>query len=167
MGEKSLFGLGLGDREQVGAYLNRLQREKQRTTEDMWRGGRGREGTCGSVLPSLSFPLSLFCCFFPISLTVCTRCSELIQRQHFLSPLYQCHKSNLPPLLWISVSEQTQQSNAPVPPPPQHSNNSSLADANVAYSQIRHMSTGQLCDHLTNLSGPWPREEHSLQKKNT
>lgn len=116
MGEESRFGWGLGDREQVGAYLNRLQREKQRTTEDRWRGGRGRVGTCCSVLPSQtknvtvssffsSLPLLLF--FPPISLAVCTRCSELIQREHFLSPLHQWHKSNLPPLLWISVFEQT------------------------------------------------------------
>lgn len=116
MGEESRFGWGLGDREQVGAYLNRLQREKQRTTEDRSRGGRGRVGTCCSVLPSQtknvtvssffsSLPLLLF--FPPISLAVCTRCSELIQREHFLSPLHQWHKSNLPPLLWISVFEQT------------------------------------------------------------
>lgn len=37
----------------------------------------------------------------------------------------------------------------------------------VARETFRHISTGQLCDHLTHLTGPRPREEHSLQKENT
>ena len=35
----------------------------------------------------------------------------------------------------------------------------------TARETFRHISSGQRCDHLTNLTGPQPREEHSLQGK--
>lgn len=111
------FGWGLGDMEQVGVDLNRLQGGKTTDNRGQVEESGGRGGTCClfrlrmSPCP-ISFPLSLF--FFQLSLCPC--CSTLIHRQHFPSPFYQCHKSNLPLLQWITVFQQTQQSSARVLP---------------------------------------------------
>ncbi len=114
--------------------------------------GRCREGTRSGVLPSQTknVTLSSFFSSLPlffwfslsISLSLCPCCSALIYRQHFPSPFYQCHKSNLPPLQWITVFQQTQQRNASVPPP-QHSNSPSITDSDIASSQ-RHSDTSPL-----------------------
>lgn len=144
MGEKCGFGWGLGGREQVGADLNRLQGGKQRTTEDRWReAGRVHVLVCCvfrrrmSPCPSSSSLFLFFWCSPSIS-----HCSlvAVIYRQHFRSSFQQCHKSNLPPLQWITVFQQTQQSNASVPP---HSNSPSITDSDIAYSQ-RHSDTSPL-----------------------
>lgn len=115
--------MGLGGREQVGVDLNRLQRGKQWTSEDRWREAeRVHALLCCLLRRRMSpcpfpFPLSGF---LPPSLySSVPGCSALIYRQHFPCSFYQCHKSNVLPLRrWITVFQQTQQSNALVPPHP-------------------------------------------------
>lgn len=121
----------------------------RKTTDNRGQVDRGR--TCSGVLPSQaknvtlssffpSLPLFFLVFSLPSLYPSVPHCSVLIYRQRFPSSFYQCHKSNLPPLQWITVFQQTQQSNALVPPP---SNSPSITESDIAYSQ-RHSDTSPL-----------------------
>lgn len=154
MGEKCGFGWGWGGVGWQGTSGSRFEQAAGRKTADnrgqVKRGGvaerlyvqvccllRQRMSPC-----SLSFHLSIFF-WFSLYISFLSLCSlSFLYRQCIFFHFYQCHKSNLAPLQWITVFQQTQQSNAPVLPP-QHSNSPSIIDLDIAYSQ-RHSDTSSL-----------------------
>lgn len=94
----------------------------------------------------LSFPLSPL---LSIPLSVQSRWSGLINRQHFLPLLRRCRKSNLPtaaaePYLPLNRGNKEVLRFLLCSVPNIHP----LRDSDVARSQIRRMSTGRLCDRL-------------------